>query len=198
MMQTAAVPSFAPLSELVAAKTLVVREGCALSSEVVEPSVSMGQVVVVLQTSELPDGTHRALVLRQGHAVASGWVTSMHKEGAIFLVPRGDRESAHLEHDFARAKARAAAAKATAVIADTLALAAAQHTIFTGLAMPEELHPRSKSLHGSQISSLSLASSRLGSGSQTCSHTERAVTFATSSVSTPAPAPSPEAPSEST
>jgi len=141
--QGSEMPSFAPLSVLVAAKTLQVRHGCELASSIVETSLSMGQAVVVLQTEELADGTRRALVVRRAHDGAReteplGWVTCMHKEGSINLLSR-QGEGASLELELARSRARAAAAKATAVVADSLAEAAAKHVVYTGATMPVEL-----------------------------------------------------------
>ena len=138
--QKIALPSSPTLSLLVAAKTLVVRESCELSSSVVEPSVSLGQLVIILQTSLLEDGTKRALVVRKGQSVPIGWVTYMHRDGAINLVPR--TYGALLEQDLAKAKARAAAERTTAIVADRLAEAAARCTVFTGSTMPlSELQP---------------------------------------------------------
>ena len=169
-------PSLRPLSELVATKTLVVREGYALDSAVVEPSVSQGQVVVILKTLELADGTYRALVRRPDLVVPVGWITSMHKAGSVLLLPRSDPESARLENELAKAKARAAAARASAIVAEKLAQAARTHKPYTGLEMPEELLPRGKAvnMNGSLTSSTaSIMSSDVSSRSSSslhCSH----------------------------
>eukprot|EP00900_Chrysochromulina_parva_P000610 jgi/Chrpa1/1054/Chrysochromulina_OHIO_Genome00010577-RA len=172
-MQMAAAPSLKPHSELVATKTLVVREGYALDSAVVEPSVSQGQVVVILMTLELADGTYRALVRRPGLVVPMGWITSMHKAGSVLLLPRSDPQSAHLENELAKAKARAAAARASAIVAEKLSQAARTHKPYIGLEMPVELQPRGKAAnaHGSLASSTaSFMSSDVSSRSSSSVH----------------------------
>jgi len=129
-----ALPPGLPVMEV--ARPLVIREGPDMGSNEVHSRLHTGDVVTVVDSCELEDGTRRALVVRHdAHGQASspplGWTSWETKQGVAGLVPRGTLPPKTVVED-ARARARAAAARTTSRVASMLVAAANAHTYYTG------------------------------------------------------------------
>ena len=86
-------PSAAPPA-FFSTRPLVVREGWELDSAMCSERITPDTTVVVLQTKDLPDGTRRARVAKEGSLVPQGWVSWVTANGSIGLVPK--QGSVHL------------------------------------------------------------------------------------------------------
>ena len=73
---------------MVASKPIVVRAGVDVKSDKLEP-LAVGAGVHVVESVLQPDGSKRMLVCLEGAPSPYGWVTSLTKDGAVNIAPRG-------------------------------------------------------------------------------------------------------------